>query len=387
MRARAVEIVSTLDGADVRRPVDNVVAFVRPDTASVSGHAPSLGGVAPDARPVPVPSVQAKWPLFFAASLALHAGVFAAFYRQAPPLASVGEKAISVEIVLGTHAAAGLAKTPTQSEASVNSAPAQGEGPDLVKPETARSIKVAEVATPVEAEPAPATLAPEQVTPTPVQQQTTVAEAKPVEREAAQDSAAAAKTETKTETPTVSAAVPVLASTAPSAEVAAPVTPIETRVAETPPEVVRAVTPPPRKRSTVTPPRKRRTAARPSRKDKGQDSRTRQSRASAASTASSGIGRGRSDDVSNYRGIVAARLARNKHFPPDARRAGHEGRAVVSFTINGGGSVTRVALVRGTGIASLDREAQAMVNRSSPFPPPPSQRSMRFTVPVSFDIR
>jgi protein TonB len=60
---------------------------------------------------------------------------------------------------------------------------------------------------------------------------------------------------------------------------------------------------------------------------------------------------------------------------------------VVSFTINGGGSVTRVALVRGTGIASLDREAQAMVNRSSPFPPPPSQRPMRFTVPVSFDIR
>jgi protein TonB len=184
-----------------------------------------------------------------------------------------------------------------------------------------------------------------------------------------------------------SAAVPVLASTAPSTEVAAPVTPTEARAAETPPEVMRAVTPPPRKRTTVTAPRNPRTAARPSRKDKGQDSRTRQSRASAASTASSGIGRGRSDDVSNYRGIVAARLARNKHFPPAARRAGHEGRAVVSFTINGGGSVTRVALVRGTGIASLDREAQAMVNRSSPFPPPPSQRPMRFTVPVSFDIR
>jgi protein TonB len=181
-----------------------------------------------------------------------------------------------------------------------------------------------------------------------------------------------------TEAPAVTAAVPGLASTVPYAEVAAPVTPTEARVAETLPEVVRAVTPPQRPR---------RAAARPSRKDKGQDSRTRQSRASAASTASSGIGRGRSGDVSNYRGIVAARLARNKHFPPDARRAGHEGRAVVSFSIDGGGRVTRVALVRGTGIASLDREAQAMVTRSSPFPPPPAQRSMRFTVPVSFDIR
>jgi protein TonB len=372
MRASAAEIVVRLDTPAVRRPSGNVVPFQRPEAGS--GRAPPLGGADLDVRPAPPPSARAYWPLFIAASLALHAGVFAAFYREAPPLASVGVQAISVELVLGTDAAAGLAKKPTQSEAAIDSAAAQGEGPELVKPETARSeTKVAETARPVEAEAAPAALTPERPTTT-TEQTAPVAEAKPVEREAVQHNPPVAET---TE-PEASATVPVLASTASSPETAAPVaTSTEPRVAETPPEV-KAVTPPPRKRKTV---------ARPSRRDNGQDRRTRQSRASTAQTASSGIGRGRSDDVSNYRGIVAARLARNKHFPPDARRAGHEGRAVISFTIDGGGRVTRVALVRPTGIASLDREAQAMVNRSSPFPPPPAQRPMRFTVPVSFDIR
>jgi protein TonB len=362
-----------LDTLEVRRPSGNVLPFQRPEAGT--GRAPPLAGLDLDVRPAPPPSTKARWPLFLAASLALHAGVFAAFYREAPPLASVGVQTISVEIVLGGHTAAGLAKTPAQSEAAIDSAAAQGEGPELVKPETARSeLKVVEAATTVEAETAPSALKPDQVTTTTVQTTPPVAEVKPVEREAAQHNPPPAETAE----PEASATVPVLASTASSTEAVAPVvTSTETRVAETPPEV-RAVTPPPRKRKTV---------ARPSPKDNGQDRRTRQSRASMAQTASNGIGRGRSDDVSNYRGIVAARLARNKHFPPDARRAGHEGRAVVSFTIDGGGGVTRVALVRPTGVASLDREAQAMVNRSSPFPPPPSQRPMRFTVPVSFDIR
>ena len=373
MRTGAAEIVVRLDTVAVRRPFGNVVPFQRPEAGT--GRAPPPAGVNPGVRPAPPPSTRTYWPLFIAASLALHAGVFAAFYREAPPLASVGEQAISVELVLGSDAAAGLAKKPTQSEAAIDSAAAQGEGPELVKPEMARSeTKVADTAKPVEAEAAPAALKAEQVTTTTVQTTQAATEAKPVEHQAAQHNPPVAETAD----PEASATVPVLASTASSTETAAPVvTSTEPRVAETPPEV-RAVSPPPRKRKTV---------ARPSRKDNGQDRRTRESRASTAQTASSGIGRGRSDDVSNYRGIVAARLARNKHFPPDARRAGHEGRAVVSFTIDGGGQVTRVALVRPTGVASLDREAQAMVSRSSPFPPPPARRAMRFTVPVSFDIR
>jgi protein TonB len=144
---------------------------------------------------------------------------------------------------------------------------------------------------------------------------------------------------------------------------------------------------PPPEVQAVTPPPKRRTVAKRPRKDKGDDNRTRESRDSSASVASSGVGVGRSDALTNYRGLVAAQLARNKHFPPEARRNGQEGRAVVSFTVGSDGRVTRVALVRATGVASLDREAEAMVHRASPFPPPPAQRQMRFTVPVSFNIQ
>jgi protein TonB len=49
--------------------------------------------------------------------------------------------------------------------------------------------------------------------------------------------------------------------------------------------------------------------------------------------------------------------------------------------------VTRVSLVSGTGFASLDQEATAMVRRASPFPPPPDGRPLNFTAPVSFRVQ
>jgi protein TonB len=103
--------------------------------------------------------------------------------------------------------------------------------------------------------------------------------------------------------------------------------------------------------------------------------------------AASGVGRGRSEANTNYRGIVAAHLARYKQFPPEARDRGNQGSAVVTFALNGGGRVTSVSLSRGTGVGALDQEAVAMVRRASPFPAPPDGRAVSFTVPVSFRIQ
>jgi protein TonB len=108
---------------------------------------------------------------------------------------------------------------------------------------------------------------------------------------------------------------------------------------------------------------------------------------SAAASASNSVGRGRSDTDTNYRGIIAAHLARYKQFPADARGRGDEGDPAVTFTVDGGGRVTSVRLARGAGIASLDQEVQAMVRRASPFPAPPAGHAMTFTVPVSFQLR
>jgi protein TonB len=89
----------------------------------------------------------------------------------------------------------------------------------------------------------------------------------------------------------------------------------------------------------------------------------------------------------NYRGLVAARLARMKRFPAEARRRREQGSALVSFVIDGTGRVTSVRLVRGTGFAVLDEEVQAMVRRASPFPSPPGGVQMTFTAPVSFQLK
>jgi TonB family protein len=48
--------------------------------------------------------------------------------------------------------------------------------------------------------------------------------------------------------------------------------------------------------------------------------------------------------------------------------------------------VTSARLARGSGIASIDQEVQAMVRRASPFPAPPAGHTQSFTVPVSFRL-
>jgi TonB family protein len=360
---------------DARAPTGTVVPLLRPQT----GSPPAIAGIDRTMRPAPLPAAQmsrTQAALFVGLSLALHAGAFAAFQREAPPLASVGVQSISVELELGTDRLAGRSMKPVVAESTVDAVAAKGEAAQLVKPETARAeVKVVEPiqrARPdrvAEVQPQPRVQAP--------------AEAKPVERQQ-------------------TAALPVLAANTPSSDTAMPLPEAEQPVAEQPsavaalpdatvemprprPEPPRTVEKPPEPRNVTEPP-KRKAAVR-QKNDKGEDARARESANSSASVASSGIGRGRSDAVSNYSGLVQAQLRRNLHFPPDAKRNGQEGRAVVRFIIEPSGSASNIVLAHGTGIASLDSEAQAVVRRASPFPPPPSGRREPFRVPLTFDIR
>jgi len=109
-------------------------------------------------------------------------------------------------------------------------------------------------------------------------------------------------------------------------------------------------------------------------------------RASVAARASNGAGIGRSMSMANYRGRVAAHLARYKNFPAAARASGG-GAAVVTFTVSGAGAVTSVRLARGSGQSVLDRESLAMVRRASPFPAPPDGRPKQLSVPIRFGLR
>ncbi len=87
-----------------------------------------------------------------------------------------------------------------------------------------------------------------------------------------------------------------------------------------------------------------------------------------------------------YLHLVAEHLARQKKYPEDARLRREQGTAMVAFTIDGGGKVMTVSVDRGSGLTSIDEEAQAMVRRASPFPAPPSNSRASFTVPIRFDL-
>lgn len=112
--------------------------------------------------------------------------------------------------------------------------------------------------------------------------------------------------------------------------------------------------------------------------------------ADSAASKKAGGGQGKKNDggsaaASKYPGLVQAKVTRSAKYPSKAR--GENGEALVSFTVNAGGSVVKVALARSSGNAALDTAALAAVDRAAPFPPIPEaagRSTWSFTVPLYF---
>ena len=335
---------------DERLPSDasdlsNVVPFARPRR---QGAAPDvlLPSVAAGDRPTPTPrqSGIAKQIAVLAGSLVLHGGLLALFWRDPPPLASIGIEAITVEIVLGAHTAAGVAPTPGEQEVQAT-ALAEERAPEEPVPEQSRM----------------ATLMPQEV---PVAAQEAAPETKPQEQ--------------PPEVPTVEATLqeqPPQPDTIVS-EISAEVQPVERPSEPTarPPQVPAVQTSPERKRIDAP-------------TQKQIEEKKQPAAATAPTDAASGVGRGASQNAANYDGRVSAHLARHKQYPAAARGSGAQGVARISFSIDGDGRVTSVRLLAGSGNADIDQEAVAMVRRASPFPRPPGGQGRNFTVPVRFNLR
>lgn len=293
-------------------------------------------------RPVPFslsPERQRQIALLIGGSLLIHGAIFAAFNREPEPHASIGMIVVSADIVLGAHTAAGTTPTPSESEAAESR-----YSPSAEKPATDTQTEEARKA----------------ISKTPVED--------PKEEARQEKTVTASKAED---------ALPVEKLPIPNEQA-------ELIVQDKPAEKPKLTTE--EKKPEAKWMKKIREAVHHARED-GKDKRDRSAAPAAPSVASSGIGRGRSDIDTNYRGIVAAHLARHKQFPADARSRGDQGSVTVSFSLSGSGSVSSVRLVRGSGVASIDQEATSMVRRASPFPPPPSGRGQSFTVPVSFHLR
>lgn len=406
----------------------NVVPFkrYRPEAAP-SHRAPAIALTAAE-RPSPTSAERhrgLKWTVLLLVSLAAHICLYLPFGREPTPMTSVGEVSMSVEIVLGAQTPAGLAPQPSPSETlEPQQAPEPAVAPPKPEPETRPTEVLQAEPTPTETPPPvtepppppteppapvdePPPTDPEPTEPPPAETPPPVTEPPPPPTEPP----APVEEPTPTEPP---ARVQETAPELPAPEVEArPPPPIAIEVPQqlqtqepqaqvsTPPEppapiavvpVPKPTTAPPQAKPAPTKPE----AARPRAFDKRQpetrgptarsdrnESRTR----APAAPAAGGVGRGRSEANTNYRGIVAAHLARYKQFPPEARERGSQGSAVVTFALNGGGRVTSVSLARGTGVTALDQEAVAMVRRASPFPAPPDGRGVSFTVPVSFRLQ
>ena len=359
----AREVASVADLSDVmtrREPAEaaaappvtatNVVLFTRA-RRETADPAPALA-FDPATRPAPYRPRREQVTLivgFFALSLLVHAVLSLLFNREPEPMASIGLEAISVEIVLGANTPAGLASDtgPDTTQAT----PADDPDPkptdiDTADPEPPKPVQTAETTPPevAEAKPQEPSEPPpepqEQQPPEPQQQVTALSIEPPA--------------------PEPERAVPP----EPKPEVAPPeepkLVPRETR---------------PKTEHEIKP--------KPQRADKRTRTASREPEATGPrANASGGVGIGRSQADTNYPGLVRAHLARYQH-PNQTEK----GRATVSFTLDGGGRVTRVSLAGSSGVASLDQEAQASVRRASPFPAPPNGRSQNFTVPVSFTFR
>jgi protein TonB len=91
---------------------------------------------------------------------------------------------------------------------------------------------------------------------------------------------------------------------------------------------------------------------------------------SAASAASMG----------DWRSEVVAKINEAKQTLP----GGGSGVALIGFTVDRGGHIGGVHVVRGSGQPSLDQEAAATVRRAGSVPAPPSGVSVPLTVPIRF---
>jgi protein TonB len=85
---------------------------------------------------------------------------------------------------------------------------------------------------------------------------------------------------------------------------------------------------------------------------------------------------------------LAAHLARYKRYPADGSQRTAE--IVMSFELDRTGHVLSASIVRGSGEASFDEAALAMLRRADPVPAPPSRVAdggLVFTLPVIFRVK
>ena len=348
------------DGASA--DAGNVLAFARPRGSD----APEVMLPADLARPPQGDTSRWRNAAGAAFSLVIHGGLLVLFLlHREPPLNSIGLEVMSVEIVLGATAPAGVATTPGESQTQSTAAPEeQSTEVAQTEPKATAQEQTVEVAK--------QETAPEQKTEQP-------------KTEARPEEARPAQAEPKPSVAMVESPAPEMATATPreTPPDATDVTllPQPDKPVEKKPDPKPAQAAPPKPVKNAAPAQEQRRIEAPTR-----EKAAKEAKASIPSSQANNVGVGRSDRDTNYPGLVSSHLRRYQQYPADARSRGDQGTASVTFGIGGGGGVTSVRLARSSGVGSIDQEVQAMVRRASPFPAPPGGRAQSFTIPVNFRL-
>jgi protein TonB len=90
-----------------------------------------------------------------------------------------------------------------------------------------------------------------------------------------------------------------------------------------------------------------------------------------------------------YGSLLAREIAKHKRYPRIAQMRGWEGEAAIELQLDGSGKILASKIKKSSGYEVLDKQALEMVERATPFPPPPavlSGQSFTLLVPISFRL-
>jgi protein TonB len=94
--------------------------------------------------------------------------------------------------------------------------------------------------------------------------------------------------------------------------------------------------------------------------------------------------------IASWRELLMMRLQQNKRYPRSAEARREQGVVTLNFTVDRSGRVLARRIVRSSGVAALDEEVLAMIERAQPLPAFPAamaQHSVNLIVPIRFSLK
>ncbi len=94
--------------------------------------------------------------------------------------------------------------------------------------------------------------------------------------------------------------------------------------------------------------------------------------------------------ILRYQDMVKQKIEEQRSYPLRARENGGEGISVCKFAILPNGQVTGIELMKSSGYSALDEKAKKMIDRASPFAPPPKDLNshlIQMKIAIAFKLR